>query len=123
MKNPVLKTPDGTREAFSNLWYGDACSIAHIEDAVEDSNTGAELVNRLNGLTLFYNFVLDRETDTMVRLKAVNRLGNVVSYFVATKEPKAAKEKQLAITITDAINGSFNKKEDLTRNSTLHLVV
>lgn len=109
MKNPVLKTSNGIREALSNLWYQNDCSIAHIEDAVADSKTGAELVNRLNDLKLFRKFTLDRETDTRVRLKSVDRLGNV-SYFEATKEPKVEKEKQLATTITDAINGRFDPK-------------
>jgi hypothetical protein len=109
MKNPVLKTSTGIREALCNLWYNNECSIAHIEDAVADSKTGAELTVRLNRLNLFRKFTLDRETDTMVRLKSVDYLGNV-SYFEATKEPKVEKEKQLAITITDALNGCFDPK-------------
>lgn len=109
MKNPVLKTSNGIREALSNLWYRNECSIAHIEDAVEDSRIGAELASRLNNLNLLRKFTLDRETDRMVRLKSVDRLGNI-SYFEATKEPKVEKEKQLAATITDAINGMFNPK-------------
>lgn len=109
MKNPVLQTSNGIREALSNLWYHNECSIAHIEDAVADSKTGYELMTKLNGLKLFRKFVVDRETDTRVRLKSVDRLGNV-SYFEATKEPKDVKEKQLAITITDAINGMFDPK-------------
>ena len=119
MKNPVLQTAHGIRESLSNLWYCNECSIAHIEDAVADSDTGRELVTKLNGLKLLRKWVLDRETDTMVRLKSVDRLGNV-SYFVATKERKVAKEKQLAITITDAINGSFNNKAFVEQMSIEH---
>lgn len=85
MKNPVLKTSNGIREAMSNLWFHNECSIVEIEDIVEDSNNGTELVNRLNSLNLFRKFILDRETDKKVRLKSVDRLGNV-SYFEATKE-------------------------------------
>ena len=110
MKNPVLKTSNGIRESFSNLWYGDECSIAKIEDVVEDSNTGAELVAELNKLNLLRKFTLDRETDTRVRLMAIDSLNNI-SYFEATKEPKVEKEKQLATTITDALNGRFGSKE------------
>lgn len=110
MKNPVLKTSNGMQEALSNLFYGNKCTIADIEDAVADSKTGIELVVKLNDLDLLRCFVLDRETDTRVRLKSVDRLGNI-SYFEATKEPKIEKEKQLAETITDALNGRFNKKE------------
>ena len=109
MKNPVLKTSNGIREALQNLWYHNECSIAYIEDAVADSKTGYELMTKLNGLNLLRKFVLDRETDTMVRLKSTDLLGNV-SYFEATKEPKVEKEKQLATTITDAINGRFDNK-------------
>lgn len=110
MKNPVLKTSNGIRESLSNLWYRNECSIAEIEDAVADSTTGKELENKLNSLKLFRKFTLDRESDTMVRLKAIDSFGNI-SYFVAGKEPKVAKEKQLAGTITDALNGRFSKKE------------
>ena len=110
MKNAVLKTSNGIRESLSNLWYGEECSVAQIEDVVEDSRTGVELVNRLNNLKLFRKFTLDRETDTKVRLKSVDSLGNI-SYFEADKEPKKEKEKQLAGIITDALNGRFSKKE------------
>lgn len=110
MKNCILRTDNGIREAMSNLWYSNECSITEIEDAVADSNNGTELLNRLNKLKLLRKFTLDREDDRRVRLKTVDTFGNV-SYFEATKEPKVAKEKQLAGTITDAINGRFSKKE------------
>jgi hypothetical protein len=85
MKNPILKTSNGTREALSNLWFRNECSIVEIEDVVEDSTNGTELMNGLNSLKLFRKFTLDRETDKKVRLKSVDSLGNV-SYFVAEKE-------------------------------------
>lgn len=110
MKNPILRTSNGIKEALSNLWYKNECSIVEIEDAVADSNNGTELLNQLNKLKLFGKYTLDRETDTMVRIKVVDAMGNI-SYFEATKEPKLEKEKQLANTITDVINGRFSKKE------------
>ena len=110
MKNPILKTADGIREAMSNLWYSNECSIAEIEDAVADSNNGTELINELNKLKLLRKFTLDRESSTKVRIKMTDCFGNI-SYFEAEKEPKVEKEKQLADTITDAINGRFSKKE------------
>jgi len=119
MKHPALKTSNGLREALSNLWYGDECSIAHIEDAVEDSTTGYELMTKLNSLNLFRKFTLDRETDTKVRLKSVDRLGNV-SYFEATKEPTVAKEKQLASHITNEINCIFNYQSFVEQMSREH---
>lgn len=119
MKNPVLKTSNGIREALSNLWYDNECSIAHIEDAVEESKTGEELKNRLNGLKLFCKFTLDKETDTRVRLKSVDRFGNV-SYFEATKEPQTAKEKNLASHITNEINCIFDYKAFVEQMSHEH---
>lgn len=109
MRNPVLRTAYGDREALCNLWYGNESSIAEIEDAVADSKTGTELCAKLNKLKLFNKFTLDRENDLMVRLKQVDCWGNV-HYFHAAKEPMTLKEKQLASTITSAINGSFNNK-------------
>lgn len=85
MRNPILKTSNGIRESMSNLWFRDECSIVEIEDVVEDSTNGIELMNGLNSLNLFRKFTLDRETDKKVRLKSVDRLGNV-SYFEAIKE-------------------------------------
>ena len=110
MKNPILRTADGIREAMSNLWYRSECSVAEIEDAVADSNNGTELINELNKLKLLRKFTLDKESDTKVRVKMTDCWGNI-SYFETTKEPKVEKEKQLATAITDAINGSFSKKE------------
>lgn len=85
MKNPTLKTSNGIREAMCNLWYSNDCSIVEIEDIVEDSTNGTELMNGLNSLNLFRKFTLDRETDKKVRLKCIDAFGNV-SYFEALKE-------------------------------------
>lgn len=119
MKNVRLKTSSGIAEALSNLC--DTCSVVAIEDAVADSTTGAELVGALNNLKGLFrnNFTLDRETDTMVRLKTVDCWGNT-SYLEAQKEPKAEKEKQLAITITDAINSAFDYKKFVEQMSREH---
>ena len=119
MKNPVLRTSDGIREALSNLWYGNECSIAQIEDAVADSKTGYELMTKLNSLNLFRKFTLDRENDIMVRLKSVDSLGNV-SYFHVAKEPKMLKEKQLATHITNEINCIFDYKAFVEQMSREH---
>ena len=119
MKNLRYKTDMGINLALSNLC--NTCSTTAIEDAVADSETGAELVRRLNNIKgLFYNnFTLDRETDTQVRLKTVDGWGNV-SYLTATKEPKVEKEKQLATHITDEINCIFNYKEFVEQMSREH---
>ena len=119
MKNPVLKTSNGIREALSNLFYNGDCSITDIEDAVEDSKTGYELMAKLNSLDLFRKFVLDKETDTRVRLKSIDRLGNV-SYFEATKDPKDDKESQLATHITNELNCIFDYKAFVAQMSREH---
>ena len=105
MKNPRMKTAQGVLLALSNIC--NTCSITDVEDAVADSRNGAELVRRLNNLDIFNKFTLDRETDTMVRLKSVDCWGNV-EYLEATKE--TPKEKELATHITNAINCFFNNK-------------
>lgn len=119
MKNPVLKMSNGFREALCNLWYHNDSSIAEIEDAVADSKTGYELMTKLNRMNLLRRFTLDRETDTKVRLKSVDRLGNV-SYFEATKEPQESKEKQLATHITNEINCIFDYKAFVEQMSREH---
>ena len=117
MKNLRFKTSKGIPLALSNLC--DTCYTTAIEDAVADSKTGAELVRKVNNLKGLYrnNFVLDRETDTMVRLKTVDYCGNV-DYLEATKdEPK---EKQLATHITNEINCSFDYKAFVEQMSREH---
>lgn len=84
MKNPTLRTSRGQAEALQNLWYNNRCTIADIEDAVEDSRSGEELVTKINKLNLLRKFTLDRETETKVRLKSIDALGNV-SYFETEK--------------------------------------
>ena len=115
MKNLRLKTASGIPEALSNIC--NTCHTVDIEDAVADSRTGTELVNRINRLGIFDKFTLDRETDTMVRLKTVDYCGNV-SYLEATKdEPK---EKQLATYITNEINCIFDYKTFVEQMSREH---
>ena len=79
-----LTTADGIPESLSNLWYTGDCDIATFTDAVEDSRTGAELVRNLGRLKLFRKFTLQRETDTKIRLKGTDRMGNI-SYLTVTK--------------------------------------
>ena len=85
MKNPKLTTENGINEALANMiMYRTRCSTEDILDAVEDSRTGEELVKRLNHLPLFERWVVDRETETRVRLKATDCFGNT-KYFKAEK--------------------------------------
>lgn len=105
MKNLKLTNHVGVR--LSLTFICDACPTVAIEDAVADSKTGAELVSKLNSLGIYDKFTLDRETNTMVRLKSVDCWGNV-RYLTATKEE--SKEKQLATYITNEINCSFDYK-------------
>ena len=115
MKNPIMKTSRGVRLALSNIC--NTCSITDVEDAIADSRSGAELVSKLNRLGIFDKFTLDRETDSMVRLKCVDYCGNV-EYLEATKE--TPKEKQLAIHITNEINCIFDYKAFVEQMSREH---
>lgn len=115
MKNPRMKTSKGIPLALSNIC--NTCSITDIEDAVADSRSGAELVNKLNRLDIFNRFALDRETDSMVRLKCVDYCGNV-DYLEATKD--VPKEKRLATHITNEINCIFDYKAFVEQMSREH---
>ena len=84
MKNPILTTENGIRLSMAGMYYRNECSIPAIEDAVEDSSTGTELVSRLNKLKLFEKYHLDRETPAYVRLAATDCFGNK-HYFRAEK--------------------------------------
>ena len=84
MKNPELILADGKPESLTDLYHGDNCNVFKIMDAVEDSTTGAELVKRLNALTLFSKFTLERETNEYVRLVTIDCFGKK-HYFKAEK--------------------------------------
>ena len=115
MKNPRMKTSRGIPLALSSIC--NTCSVTDVEDAVANSQSGAELVSRLNRLDIFDKFALDRETDNMVRLKCVDYCGNV-DYLEATKE--TPKEKQLATHITNEINCCFDYKAFVEQMSREH---
>lgn len=115
MKNPRMKTSKGIPLALSNIC--NTCSVTDIEDAVADSRSGAELVSKLNILGIFDKFTLDRETDSMVRLKCVDYCGNV-EYLEATKD--VPKEKALATHITNEINCIFDYKAFVEQMSREH---
>ena len=76
MRDPELFTSDGTTESLSTMFYKDNCSVVAIQDAVEESSTGADLAGRLNALKLFSKFQIDRETPEYVRLITVDCWGN-----------------------------------------------
>ena len=76
MKTPELFTTDGTTESLSTMFYKNNCSIVAIQDAIEESLTGADLAERLNKLKLFSKFQVDRETAEYVRLITVDCWGN-----------------------------------------------
>lgn len=84
MRGYTYRAASGCHLAISNLWYRNECSVADIEDIVEESKTGIELMNGLNNLNLFEKFTIDKETETKVRLKSVDFCGNT-HYFEAIK--------------------------------------
>lgn len=79
-KRYYLQLGNGIGEFIGNLWYGNECSIAEIEDAILDARNGEELAQMLNGLNLLRKFELSRETEDFVRLKGVD-CNNNISYF------------------------------------------
>ena len=76
MKNPELFSETGTREDLTILFLRYNCSVMEIQDVIEDSRTGAELVAGLNRLKLFSRFTLDRETPEYARLKTMDCFDN-----------------------------------------------
>lgn len=84
MRKPRLVTEHGLPESLSNLYYGNESSVIEIKDAVEDSNTAAELAKKLNRLNLLRTFTVDRETEEYARLQTVDAFGNK-SYLKAFK--------------------------------------
>ena len=84
MKNPELMTENGSPENLSILFTKDNCTVIAIQDATEESITGAELAEKLNKLRLLSKFYLDRETVDYARLVTVDCFG-VTHYFKAWK--------------------------------------
>ncbi len=84
MHKPQLMTHNRIPESLANLCYRSGSSVMDIYDAVEDSATASELVQKINSLDLLRRFTFDRETETYIRLKAVDTLGNV-SYLIVSK--------------------------------------
>lgn len=84
MKNPEIMREDGTPESLLIMFHKDNCSVIAIQDAVEESVTGTELVAKLNALRLFSKYQLDRETSEYARLITTDCWG-VTHYFRAWK--------------------------------------
>lgn len=83
MKNAKLTNQIGARLSWTFIC--NTCSVVDIEDAIEDSRNGQELLKAINALGTYEKFSLDRETDAMVRLKATDCFGNL-RYITAYKE-------------------------------------
>ena len=84
MKNPEIMDANGVAESLSIMLHKDNCSVISIQDAVEESVTGADLVLKLNSLRLFSRFQLDRETPEYARLITTDCWGKT-HYFRAWK--------------------------------------
>lgn len=72
-----LTNAKGYSEFLGNLIYNKKCTVEDIYDAAEDSETGEQFEYYINSLDLLHKFWLDRETDSYIRLKTRDRLGNV----------------------------------------------
>lgn len=79
MRNPKYYNSNKIPYAWSNLnFIGKSDNIITVLDVIEDSKSGAELVEELGKVNMVHNtWVVDRETDTKVRIKHTNRLGNI----------------------------------------------
>lgn len=84
MKNPEVMDEKGDLEHLSGLFYKDNCSVIAIQDATEESVTGADLAEKLNKLRLIGRFYLDRETAEYARLIMTDPFGRT-HYFRAWK--------------------------------------
>ena len=82
-----LTTSAGVPEALSNLCYRPT-TVEDIKDTIEDSTTAREIVYNLSKLNILRRFIPDRETDTYIRLKGIDSLGNI-SYLRINKDPKS----------------------------------
>lgn len=73
----------GINEALSNIAHGNGyntyATTVDLKDAVEDANSTQELLDNLNKLNLvgWYNLEVSRVTQSMVRIKGVDTLGNI----------------------------------------------
>ena len=84
MKKPELINENGEPESLSIMFHKDNCTVIAIQDATEESVTGADLVEKLNKLRLFSRFSLDRETAEYARLVTVDCWGKT-HFFKAWK--------------------------------------
>lgn len=71
-----LYTSNGYTESLSNLWSMNDCSIVELKDAVEDAKDAKDLLMRLRRMKLLRVFLIDRETDTKIRFKGKDDMGN-----------------------------------------------
>lgn len=71
-----LYTSRGYAESLSNLWSMNDCSIVELEDAVEDAKDAEDLLMRLRRMKLLRVFMIDRVTDTKIRFKSKDGMGN-----------------------------------------------
>lgn len=79
MKNPKYYNGNRIPYSWRNLNFIDRnINVVTIMDIIEDSNNGEELVRELGKLNMVHKkWIVDRETDTKVRIKNTDALGNV----------------------------------------------
>lgn len=122
-----LYTSSGYAESLSNLFPMNDCSIVELEDAVEDAKDAEDLLMRLRRMKLLRVFMIDRVTDTKIRFKGKDDMGNT-SYLEIIrpleKDEKTVTAKWvIAIVNTEAddikmfyVNGDVKKvKEALVK--------
>lgn len=87
MKNAKYYNGQNIPYSWSNLNFIDRnINVVTVKDIIEDSKNGNELVKELGKLNMVHNkWSVDRESDTKVRIKNVDMLGNV-TYIECEKE-------------------------------------
>lgn len=80
MKNAHYTTASMMPYCMSDLPWERNDTIK-VYDAVEDAKNGPDLVKRLNALHLKVKWTLDHETDTSVRLRGKEPMGNTRFFF------------------------------------------
>lgn len=103
-----LYTSRGYNEALSNLWSTGKCSIVELEDAVEDAKNAKDLLMRLCRMNLLRSILFDRETDTKIRFKCTDCMGNK-SYLEVIrpleKDEKAVTPKWIIVSACSESGG------------------
>lgn len=104
----------GYSEALSNMcgYWPSAASVMDIKDAVEDASDAKDLCLRLSKMDLLKKtWVVDRTTDTYIRLRHKDPLGNI-TYLVIKISDEQQKIDRLEEIIGELFGWAYNVNDD-----------